>query len=95
MGTDDKATPLDVTDTNGFHVTTNVVFYKTYMPPRHLLVDAKDDPHAHIHILDFSSRLDKVVVELEKSAGVVLRRHQPGKAEIDFAKTSTPNAFER
>lgn len=86
---------LDATDTSGFHVTTNLVFYKTYMPPRHLLVDSKNSRHTHINILDFSSRLDEAVAALENSSGVVLRRHQPGKIEIDFAKTSAPNSFER
>ncbi|KAL7330640.1 alpha 1,2 mannosyltransferase [Mucor circinelloides] len=85
----------NATDTSGFHVTTNLVFYKTYMPPRHLLVDSKNSRHTHINILDFSSRLDEAVAALENSSGVVLRRHQPGKIEIDFAKTSAPNSFER
>lgn len=65
------------------------------MPPQHLLVNPLEDQNAHINIFDFSSRLNETVAELEKSSGVVLRRHQPGKPEIDFAKTNIPNSFER
>lgn len=54
-----------------------------------------DNGNHHINVLDFSSRLDDLVDQLEKSSGVVLRRHTSGKAEIDFAKTNTPNSFER
>jgi hypothetical protein len=39
--------------------------------------------------------LEKVVEELEKRPGVTLRRHEPGKPEIDFAKTTKHNVFER
>ncbi|CEP12647.1 hypothetical protein [Parasitella parasitica] len=85
----------NTSDTNGFDVTTNLVFYKTYMPPRHLLVDSLKNKNTHINIFDFSSRLDEVVTKLESSPGVVLRKHQSGKPEIDFAKTNIPNAFER
>jgi hypothetical protein len=65
------------------------------MPPRHLLVNSLEDQNTHIDILDFSSHLNETIAELEKGPGVVLRRHQPGKPEIDFAKTNVPNLFER
>lgn len=32
---------LGASNVNGFDITTNLVFYKTYMPPRHLLVVPK------------------------------------------------------
>lgn len=114
---------VGVSDTNGFDITTNLVFYKTYMPPRHLLVvpNGKDyasgfrankyiyilsvliilqpylDPgNNHVNVFDFGSHLDQVVEQLEKTSGVALRRHNSTRAdEIDFAKTSTPNSFER
>lgn len=47
----------------------------------------------HIRVLDFSSRHDDLVKELEQSSGVILRRRKMGA--IDFAKTSTKNAYER
>jgi hypothetical protein len=55
-------------------------------------IDNKDN---HVNVLDFSSRLEQVVEELEKRPGVILRRHETGKPEIDFAKTAESNVFER
>lgn len=49
----------------------------------------------HVNIFDFASHLNQVVEQLEKSSGVVLRRHDTSKPEVDFAKTNTPDAFER
>ncbi|KAG2230630.1 hypothetical protein INT48_005898 [Thamnidium elegans] len=83
------------TKSDQFNITTNLVFYKTYMPPRHLLVIPKENDNSHVNIFDFASHLDQVVEQLEKSSGVTLRRHDTGKPEVDFAKTSTRNAFER
>lgn len=54
-----------------------------------------DSKNSRVNVLDFSSRLEKVVEELEKRPGVTLRRHEPGKPEIDFAKTTKHNVFER
>lgn len=54
-----------------------------------------DNGENHVNVFDFSSDLDKVVEQLEKSSGVILRRHQPGRPEIDFAKTNIPNVYER
>ncbi|KAG2206288.1 hypothetical protein INT47_007302 [Mucor saturninus] len=82
-------------DYNGLNITTNLLFYKTYMPPRHLLVIPKDNGGNRVNVFDFSSDLDKVVEQLEKSSGVILRRHQAGKHEVDFAKTGIPNVYER
>lgn len=57
-----------------------------------MMIDNGDN---HVNILDFSSDLDKVVEQLENCSGVILRRHQAGKPEVDFAKTNIPNAYER
>lgn len=54
-----------------------------------------DNGDNHVNVLDFSSNLDKVVEQLESSSGVILRRHQAGKLEVDFAKTNIPNVYER
>lgn len=92
-----RKTLLDVnTDYSGLNLTTNLVFYKTYMPPRHLLVVPKDNGNHQVNVLDFSSRLDDLVEQLEKSSGVNLRKHTGDKPEIDFARSShNPNSFER
>ncbi len=46
-----------------------------------------------VNILDFSSRHEDLIQELEQSSGVVLRRH--AQNEIEFAKTNTKNKYER
>ncbi|KAI9470869.1 MAG: Alg9-like mannosyltransferase family-domain-containing protein [Benjaminiella poitrasii] len=83
-----------VTD-NTFNVTTNFIFYKTYMPPRHLLVIPKENGENHINLFDYSSRLDEAIAKLDESPGVILRRHTTGKPEIDFAKSNVEDSYER
>ncbi|PHZ16603.1 uncharacterized protein RHIMIDRAFT_266485 [Rhizopus microsporus ATCC 52813] len=85
----DGSTDVD----NYYNITTKLVFYKTYMPPQHLLAAPLVEGNHHIRVLDFSSRYDDLVKELEQSSGVILRRRKMGA--IDFAKTSTKNAYER
>ncbi|KAI7900853.1 Alg9-like mannosyltransferase family-domain-containing protein [Cokeromyces recurvatus] len=80
---------------NPFNVTTNIVFYKTYMPPRHLLVIPKENGNNHINIFDYSSQLNKTIAQLNNSPGVALRRHTKGKPQIEFAKSTTENSYER
>ena len=45
--------------------------------------------------MDYGGQYDQMVAQLEASSGVVLRRHDPTKSEIDFAKTTLSNSFER
>lgn len=77
----------------GYNITTNLVFYKTYMPPQHLLVKPSVESGHRINMLDFSSRHEDLVKELEQSSGIVLRKIKP--SEIDFAKTDVKNVYER
>ncbi|KAG0748347.1 hypothetical protein G6F62_002538 [Rhizopus arrhizus] len=77
-----------------YNLTTKLLFYKTYMPPQHLLVNPLEVKDNHqVNILDFSSRHEDLIQELEQSSGVVLRRH--AQNEIEFAKTNTKNKYER
>ncbi|KAI8877059.1 glycosyltransferase family 22 protein [Backusella circina FSU 941] len=73
-----------------YNLTTNIIFYKTYMPPRHLLVI--NDEH-NVNVMDFSSRYDDMLATLNQQQGVVLRRHEHN--EISFAKTHLPNHYTR
>jgi hypothetical protein len=80
------------------------------MPPRHLLAHKKgtrknrvkkmqsdsfliDDNH--INVYDLSSRFEEVVDVLSSKPGVILRRHQAGVPQIDFAKLEGSDSYER
>ncbi|OBZ90496.1 GPI mannosyltransferase 4 [Choanephora cucurbitarum] len=76
-----------------FELTTHVVFYKTYMPPRHLLTIPLDNTTHQIRVTDLSSDFDALVEVLERRPGVPLRRHSKNKVEIDFVRSR--EGFER
>ncbi|RCH82721.1 hypothetical protein CU098_000239, partial [Rhizopus stolonifer] len=83
------------TDLNGFDLTTHLVFYKTYMPPRHLLALPLENKAHHVHIIDFGSDHHGLVSELTQRPGIPLRRHSKDKIDIDFAQTNQTHQFER
>ncbi|ORZ02512.1 Alg9-like mannosyltransferase family-domain-containing protein [Syncephalastrum racemosum] len=82
-----------------FDLTTHLLFYKTYMPPEHLLAyptEWKKDPDCHVHVAvkDFAGRLDLLEQEIAVREGVDLRTRRPTVPQIDFAP-SGEKSYER
>ncbi|KAI8982625.1 Alg9-like mannosyltransferase family-domain-containing protein [Pilobolus umbonatus] len=80
---------------NGFQLKTDLVFYKTYMPPQHLLVYPKDHHGNHVKVFDYASDLNATVHHLSQSAPVILTQPKYRNPRIHFAHTSEPDVFER
>ncbi|KAI8060977.1 Alg9-like mannosyltransferase family-domain-containing protein [Gongronella butleri] len=84
--------------TNGYRLKTHVVYYKTYMPPRHLL----SQPHSwaggdnQVEITDVAGSEDKLLAALTPRLGTHYRRHTSGKLEIEFTPSEDePGTYER
>ncbi|KAI8973206.1 Alg9-like mannosyltransferase family-domain-containing protein [Mycotypha africana] len=86
-------TNIETVEYSEFSTTTNMIFYKTYMPPQHLLTTPKESKSHHVRVLDFSSNLEDAVAEMVNRPGVTLR-HTKTTMEVDFAKSSDTE-FER
>ncbi|KAI8338460.1 Alg9-like mannosyltransferase family-domain-containing protein [Chlamydoabsidia padenii] len=84
--------------TNGFNLTTHVIFHKTYMPPRHLLsfpLAWKDGP-AQVSIEDVAGDKTKLYNALKPRQGSAYRKHDKDRVQVEFAASKeTPGTYER
>ncbi|KAI8143935.1 Alg9-like mannosyltransferase family-domain-containing protein [Fennellomyces sp. T-0311] len=88
---------IDNSRTTGHNVTTHLLFYKTYMPPRHLLGYPKswenDSDRPNINVQDFGGQFEQLQKALENRAGVPFATHSP---YMNFAPSKqTDGGFER
>ncbi|CDS07737.1 hypothetical protein LRAMOSA01686 [Lichtheimia ramosa] len=95
-----KTADIDMAYTNEYNVTSNVLFYKTYMAPRHLIGYPKawevsrDRPHVRIE--DFGSDWDRLGKELHSRSGVtLLNLHDEYEPHVNFAPSKDGTFFER
>ncbi|KAI9313487.1 Alg9-like mannosyltransferase family-domain-containing protein [Dichotomocladium elegans] len=85
--------------TDGYNVTSNLLFYKTYMAPRHLIgypnvwEVLRNKPH--VRIVDFAGDFDGLEKELEQRAGVSLMTHHYSEPKLNFAPSKLGVNFER
>lgn len=81
--------------TNGYNVTTHLVFHKTYMPPQHLLGYplAWEENDVNIDIQDFAGDAHLLEKELQLHMGVMMPEFAHGP-HLTFAPTGE-NRFER
>ncbi|CAO3650931.1 unnamed protein product [Cunninghamella blakesleeana] len=90
--------PVGSIDTNGFNITTHIIFYKTYMPPRHLLsfpLSWKDGP-LQISIEDVAGNQTLLYDALKRRQGTVYRKHNKDRLQIEFTPSKiSEEVYER
>ncbi|ORX56860.1 Alg9-like mannosyltransferase [Hesseltinella vesiculosa] len=86
-------------DTSGYQLNTHVIFYKTYMPPRHLLsipIAWQQNGPARVLVEDVAGNKTKLHEALIQRQGSQLRRHKKDRIQIEFSPSKEqPGVYER